>query len=186
MTLKGALLAITAWAITLALSGCDDMTGTGDEPAALPHHGTWYFEDPDPADDTPLPPDARLVLGAETFTLAMGDGMGTEFTLFDQSGVTRFEVTGTYTIGGDEGVSFTLSDRLEDAVIVEPSTARTAILPAVVAAAEVIRGDTTATLMIDPAILNRVTISGASLPGLLNLPGVTEVTACKGAPCASS
>ena len=40
--------------------------------------------------------------------------------------------------------------------------------------------------MIDPADLNRVTISGASLPELLNMPGVTEVTACKGMPCASS
>ena len=187
MTLRGALFAITAAAIALLLTGCDDMTATGDEPAALPHHGTWYFEDPDPADAVPIPPDARLVLGAETFTLAMGAEMGTEeFMLFMTPGITRFEVAGTYTIGGDEGVSFTLPDRLEEAVIVEPSTARTAILPAVVAAAEVIRGDTTAALMVDPANLNQVTISGSFLPGLLILPGVTEVTACKGAPCASS
>ena len=183
MTLKGALLAITAGAITLALSGCDDMTGTGDEPAALPHHGTWYFEDPVPADDVPLPPDARLVLGAETFTLAMGDGMGTEFTLFDQSGVTKFEVSGTYVIGADGSVSFTFDP--ED-VIVEPDAVKSAIAPKVLAAAQALSADTSAMLMIDPANFNRVTISGASLPGLLGLPGVTEVTACKGAPCASS
>ena len=36
---------------------------------------------------------------------------------------------------------------------------------------------------IDSATPNMVTISGAFMPALLNLPGVTEVTACKGAPC---
>ncbi len=183
MTPKGVLLAVTAGAIALALTGCDDMTATGDEPTTLPYHGTWYFEDPDPADDVPLPPDARLVLGAETFTLAMGDGMGTEFTLFDQSGVTRFEVTGTYVIGADGSVSFTFDPA---DVIVKPNAVKSAIAPQVLAAAQALSADTSAMLMIDPADLNRVTISGASLPGLLNLPGVTEVTACKGAPCASS
>ena len=183
MTPKGVLLAVTTGAIALALIGCDDMTGTGDEPAALPHHGTWYFEDPDPDDAVPIPPDARLVLGAETFTLAMGDGMGTEFTLFDQSGVTRFEVSGTYVIGADGSVSFTLD---QDDVIVEPDAVKAAIALELVAAAAVLSADTSAMLMIDPANLNRVTISGASLPELLNMPGVTKVTACKAAPCASS
>ena len=183
MTSRGALLAITAGAIALALSGCDDMTGTDDVPATLPHHGTWYFEDPDPGDAVPVPPDARLVLTPAGFTLAMGDGEKTEFTLFDTPGVTRFQVTGTYTIGADGSVSFTLDP---DDVIVEPNAVKSAIAPRVRAAAEALSVDTSAMLVVDPADLDRVTISGASLPGLLGLPGVTEVTACKGAPCASS
>ena len=183
MTLKGALLAITAAAIALALSGCDDMTGTGDEPTTLPHHGTWYFEDPDPGDAVPIPPDARLVLTPADFTLAMGDDEKTEFTLFETSGVTRFQVTGTYVIRADGSVSFTLDP--ED-VIVEPNAVKSAIALEVVAAAAALSADTSAMLMIDPANLHRVTISGASLPELLNMPGVMEVTACKGMPCPSS
>ena len=62
----------------------------------------------------------------------------------------------------------------------------TAIRAAVVAAAEALSADTSAMLEIDAATLDRVTISGDFLPGLLNMPGVMEVTACKGAPCASS
>ena len=183
MTPKGVLLAVTAGAIALVLAGCDDVTATGDEPAALPHHGTWYFEDPDPADDVPLPPDARLVLTPAGFTLAMGDDEKTEFTLFETPGVTRFQVTGTYVVGADGSVSFTLDP---DDVMVEPDAVQSAIAPQVRSAAEALSADTSAMLMIDPANFNRVTISGASLPGLLGLLGVTEVTACKGAPCASS
>ena len=179
------MLAVSVAAIALVLSGCDDMTGTGDVPAELPHHGTWYFDDPVPGDGVRVPPDARLVLTATKFTLAMGDGME-PFTLFDVPGVTRFEVTGTYMIGADGSASFTLPEPPTSTVIVEPSTAETAILAAVVAAAEALSADTSAMLEIDPANLDRVTISGDFLPGLLNLPDVTEVTACKGAPCASS
>lgn len=183
MTLRSALLAITAGAIALALSGCDDMTGTDDVPAALPYHGTWYFEDPDPDDAVPIPPDARLVLTQAGFTLAMGDDEKTEFMLFETPGVTKFQVNGTYMIGADGSVSFTLDP--ED-VIVEPNAVKSAIAPQVVAAAAALAADTSAMLMIDPADLNRVTISGASLPGLLNMPDVMEVTACKGMPCPSS
>ena len=183
MTLRGALLAITAAAITLVSSGCEDMTGTGDEPTTLPHHGTWYFADPDPDDDVPVPPDSRLILKETEFTLAMGDDMGTEFMLFDTPGVTRFEVTGTYMIGADGSVSFTLSD--ED-VIVEPNAVKSAIALEVRAAVAALSAATSAMLMIDPLDLNRVTISGDFLPELLNLPDVTEVSACKGAPCSSS
>ena len=86
-------------------------------------------------------------------------------------------------IGADGSVSFTFDP--ED-VIVEPDAVKSAIAPKVLAAAQALSADTSAMLMIDPADFNRVTISGASLPGLLGLPGVTEVTACKGAPCASS
>lgn len=183
MTPRGALLAITAGAIAVALSGCDDMTGRDDVPATLPYHGTWYFEDPDPDDAVPIPPDARLVLTPAGFTLAMGDDEKTEFTLFETPGVTRFQVTGTYMIGADGSVSFTLDP--ED-VIVEPNAVQSAIAPQVLAAAQALSLDTSAMLIVDPADLNTVTISGPSLPGLLNLPGVTEVTACKGAPCAPS
>ena len=38
-------------------------------------------------------------------------------------------------------------------------------------------------VVIDPATPNMVTISGTFMPALLSLPGVMEVTACKGAPC---
>ena len=69
------MLAVSVAAIALVLSGCDDMSGTDDVSTVLPHHGTWYFDDPDPDDDMPVPPDARLVLTAADFTLAMGDGM---------------------------------------------------------------------------------------------------------------
>ena len=113
----------------------------------------------------------------------MGDDEKTEFTLFETSGVTRFQVTGTYVIRADGSVSFTLDP--ED-VIVEPNAVKSAIALEVVAAAAALSADTSAMLMIDPANLNRVTISGASLPELLNMPGVMEVTACKGMPCPSS
>ncbi len=183
MTPRGALLAVTAAAIALVLSGCDDMTVTDDVPTALPHHGTWYFDDPDPDDGVPVPPDARLVLTETEFTLALGDGMET-FTLFDVPNVTRFEVTGTYMVGAHLSASFGLDPA--DAVTVEPESAERAIAQKVVAAVEALSADTSAMLEIDPANTDRVTISGSFLPGLLNLPGVTEVTACKGAPCESS
>lgn len=180
-----ALLAVAAAAVALMLTGCDDMSGTGDEPTALPHHGTWYFADPNPDDDVPVPPGARLVFTETEFALAMGDDMDTPFPLFQTPGVTRFEVSGTYTIGA-EGASFDLPDDLASDVIVEPASVKAMIAAGVVAAAAALQEDATATIMIDPTDLNRVTISGDFLPGLLNLPGVTTVTACKGAPCASS
>ena len=177
-----AAAAVAAVAVALMLTGCDDMSGTGDEPAALPHHGTWYFADPDPDDDVPVPPGARLVLAETEFTLAMGDGMDTPFPLFQTPGVTRFEVSGTYTIGV-EGASFDLPDDLASDVIVKPDSVQEMIAARVVAAAAALQEDATATIMVDPTDLNRVTISGDFLPGLLSLPDVTEVTACKGAPC---
>ena len=180
-----ALLAVAAAAVALMLTGCDDMSGTGDEPAASPHHGTWYFADPNPDDDVPVPPGARLVFTETEFTLAMGDDMDTPFRLFQTPGVTRFEVSGTYTIGA-EGASFDLPDDLASDVTVEPASVKAMIAAGVVAAAAALQEDATAMIMIDPTDLNTVTISGDFLPGLLNLPGVTEVTACKGAPCASS
>ena len=186
MTGRVPLLAVSVAAIALVLSGCDDMTGTGDVPAELPHHGTWYFDDPVPGDGVRVLPDARLVLTATKFTLAMGDDSDTPFTLFMTPGITKFEVTGTYMIGADGSASFALLDPPTSAVTVEPDSAQRAIADAVVAAAAALQADSTAMLMVDPANLDRVTISGSFLPGLLNLPDVTEVTACKGAPCASS
>ncbi len=185
MTPRGALLAITAVAIALVMSGCDDMTVTDDVSTALPHHGTWYFDDPVPGDGVPVPPDARLVLTETEFTLAMGDGIET-FTLFDVPNVTKFEVTGTYMVGADLSASFALLDPPTSAVTVEPDSAQRAIAEEVVAAAAALQADSTAMFMVDPANPDRVTISGSFLPGLLSLPGVMEVTACKGAPCASS
>ena len=164
------------------LSGCEDLTGTDDMPTALPHIGTWYFADPDPDDDVPVPPDARLILKETEFTLAMGDG--TEmFMLFDVPGVRRFKVTGTYTIGAD-GASFSLPADPTDAVTVEPAALQMQIAPGVVTAAAALQEDATAMIMVDVvATPSRVTISGSFLPELLNLPNVTEVTACKGDPC---
>ena len=199
MTKRVSLIAVIAAAIALLLSGCDSGPGTddmmdGDDmPATLPHHGTWYFADPDPADMIPLPPDARLVLDAKTFKLAIGDEMGTAFTLFMTPGVTKFVVTGTYTIGADGSASFSLPDADMDgapdltAVEVEPATVLPTIGPAIVTAAAAIPADAPAMVEFDdPANPTKVTISGAFLPGLLNLPGVTAVIACKGVPCASS
>ncbi len=185
MTPRGALLAITAVAIALVMSGCDDMTVTDDVSTALPHHGTWYFADPNPDDAIPLPPDARLVLTETEFTLAMGDGMET-FTLFDVPNVTTFEVTGTYTIGADGSASLSLPNPLEVAVVVKPYAAKTAIEAAVNAVAAELPADSSPVVMFDLANPEKVTISWDFLPALLDLPGVTEVTACKGAPCASS
>lgn len=192
MRKRVSLLAVTVVVIALVLSGCgngpgtDDMMDGDDMPATLPHHGTWYFADPDPADMIPLPPDARLVLDAETFKLAIGDKMGTAFTLFMTPGVTRFEVSGTYTIGADGSASFNLPMDVASAVIIEPAALALQITPNVLAAVQAIPADDTVMVVIDPANPTTVTISGAFLPGLLNLPGVTAVTACKGAPCASS
>ena len=184
MTGKVPLLAVAAAALALVLSGCDDMSATDDVPTALPHHGTWYFADPVPG--VPVPPDARLELEETEFTLAMGDGMEA-FTLFDVPGVTRFEVTGTYMIEADGSASFGFPQDPLDAVTLEPDELRVQIAPQVVAAAAALQEDTTVMIMIDVvATPIKVTISGSSLPGLLNLPGVTEVTACKGTPCASS
>ncbi len=182
MTPRGALLAITAVAIALVMSGCDDMTVTDDVSTALPHHGTWYFADPNPDDAIPLPPDARLVLTETEFTLAMGDG--TEmFMLFDVPGVRRFEVTGTYTIGAD-GASFSLPPDPTDAVTVEPAALQTQIAPGVVTAAAALQDDATVMIMVDVvATPSRVTISGSFLPELLNLPDVTRVIACKDEAC---
>ena len=186
MTKKIPLFAVTAAAIVLVLSGCEDLSGTDDMPTALPHIGTWYFDDPKPDDAMPLPPGARLVLTETAFTLAMGDDAGTPFTLFGTPDVTRFEVTGTYMIGVDGSASFSLPDKPEDAVIVEPAARQRAIGAAVVAAAAALPADTSPMVMIDPGPPTMVTISGSFLPGLLNLPDVMEVTACKGAPCPSS
>ena len=190
MTMKITLFAITAAAITLGLSGCDGLLGTDDMDTAgddmspaLPHIGTWYFADPDPADDIPVPPDARLVLGEIEFTLAMGDEMGTAFTLFETPDVTKFKVTGTYTIGAD-GASFSLPDPPTSAITVEPAALQMQIARGVVIAAAALQEDATAMIMIDVvATPSRVTISGSFLPELLNLPGVTAVTACKDKAC---
>ena len=177
MTLRFALLAVTAAAIALVLSGCEDLydmdTAGDDMSPALPHIGTWYFADPDPDDDVPVPPDARLVLEEATFTLAMGDDMETTFALFDTPGVTKFEVTGTYMIGADGSASFGLPDNPADAITVEPAELRMQIAPKVVTAAAALQEDATAMIMIDVvATPSRVTISGSFLPGLLNLPDV--------------
>ena len=129
-----------------------------------------------------VPPDARLILKETEFTLAMGDGTKM-FMLFDVPGVTRFEVSGTYMIGAD-GASFSLPDPPTSAITVEPLALLPEITPAVVAAAAAIPEDATAMIMIDVvATPSRVTISGSFLPGLLNLPNVMTVTACKGDPC---
>ena len=186
MTRKIPLFAVTAAAIALVLSGCEDLTGTDDMPTALPHIGTWYFADPDPDDDIPVPPGARLVLGETEFTLAMGDDTGTMFTLFQTPGVTKFEVTGTYMIGVDGNASFSLPDDLGSAVTVKPDELTSEIAPEVVTAAAALSADASAKVVFDPVNPNRVTISGSFLPGLLSLPNVTEVTACKGAPCMPS
>ena len=89
-------------------------------------------------------------------------------------------------IGVDGSASFSLPDKPEDAVIVEPAAQQRAIGAAVVAAAAALPADTSPMVMIDPGPPTMVTISGSFLPGLLNLPDVMEVTACKGAPCPSS
>ena len=113
-----------------------------DMPMTLPHVGTWYFADP--AGTIPVPPDARLVLNAEGgFTLAMGDEMGTEFTLFMTPGITKFEVSGTYMIGADESASFSLPDNPASAVSVEPPASLAAIGPALVTALAAIPADDT-------------------------------------------
>ena len=183
MTKKIPLFAVTAAAIVLVLSGCEDLSGTDDMPTALPHIGTWYFDDPKPDDAMPLPPGARLVLTETAFTLAMGDDAGTPFTLFGTPDVTRFEVTGTYMIGVDGSASFSLPDPPTSTLTVEPDALKMEIAANVVLAAVAFSADASAMVVFDPANPNRVTISGAFLPGLLNLPDVTEVTACKDEAC---
>ena len=189
MTKKISFFVVTVAAVTLVLSGCGKGPGMDMEPddmaTVLPHIGTWYFADPMPDDAIPVPPGARLVLTATGFTLAMGDDMETTFTLFETPGVTKFEVKGTYTIGADGSTSFNLLDPLSSAVAVEPAALALQIAPKALAAVAAIPEDATAMVVIDPATPNMVTISGDFMPTLLNLPGVTAVTACKVMACAA-
>jgi hypothetical protein len=188
MTKKISFFVVTVAAVALVLSGCSRGPGMDDmEPddmaTVLPHIGTWYFADPMPDDAILVPPGARLVLEEAKFTLAMGDDMGTSFTLFETPGVTKFEVFGTYMIGAGGSASFSFPEDLVSAVTVEPAALALQIAPNALAAVATIPEDATAMVVIDPATPNMVTISGAFMPALLNLPGVMEVTACKGAPC---
>jgi hypothetical protein len=187
MTKKISFFVVTVAAVTLVLSGCGKGPGMDMEPddmaTVLPHIGTWYFADPMPDDAIPVPPGARLVLTATGFTLAMGDDMETTFTLFETPGVTKFEVKGTYTIGADGSTSFNLLDPPTSAVEVEPVALALQIAPKALAAVATIPEDATAMVVIDPATPNIVTISGDFMPTLLNLPGVTAVSACKDMAC---
>jgi hypothetical protein len=192
MTKKISFFVVTVAAVALVLSGCSRGPGMDDmEPddmaTVLPHIGTWYFADPDPDDDKPVAPNARLELTDTTFAVKMGDDDMTTFELFQTPGFTKFEVEGTYTAGADGTFSFSLPDEDMDGVpdltafVVEPVQ----LAPALVVGLETAQLGATADAMvvIDPATPNMVTISGAFMPALLNLPGVMEVTACKGAPC---
>ena len=180
------------------LSGCGNgpgMDGKDMEPddmgggmqTALPHIGTWYFADPNPDDDKPVAPNARLELTDTTFAVKMGDDDMTMFELFQTQGFTKFEVSGTYTAGADGSFSFSLPDEDMDgmpdatAFMVEPLQ----LAPVVVVGLATAQLGATADAMvtIDPATPNMVTISGAFIPTLLNLPGVMSVTACKDMAC---
>ena len=183
MTKKISFFVVTAAAVALVLSGCGKGPGMDEMATVPPHIGTWYFADPMPDDAIPVPPGARLVLTETAFTLVMGDDMETPFTLFETPGVTKFEVKGTYTIGADGSTSFNLLDPLSSAVAVEPAALALQIAPKALAAVAAIPEDATAMVVIDPATPNMVTISGDFMPALLNLPGVTEVTACKDMEC---
>ena len=187
MTKKISFFVVTVAAVTLVLSGCGKGPGMDDmEPddmaTVVLHIGTWYFADPMPDDAILVPPGARLVLTATGFTLAMGDDMGTSFTLFETPGVTKFEVSGTYTAAADGTFSFSLPEDLVSEVTVEPATVELAIALRLAIAVAAIPEDATAMVVIDPATPNIVIISGAFMPALLNLP-VTEVTACKNMAC---
>ena len=187
MTKKISFFVVTAAAVALVLSGCSRGPGMDDMDMALPHIGTWYFADPMPDDDILVPPGARLVLEEAKFTLAMGDDDMTTFELFQTPGFTKFEVSGTYTAGADGTFSFSLPDEDMDGVpdatafVVEPQQ----LIPAVVFGLATAQLGATADAMvvIDSATPNMVIISGDFMPALLNLPDVTEVTACKNMAC---
>ena len=190
MTKKISFFVVTAAAVALVLSGCGKGPGMDDMDMALPYVGTWYFADPVPDDDKPLAPNARLELTDTMFEVKMGDDAMTTFELFQTKGFTKFEVSGTYTAGADGTFSFSLPDEDMDGVpdltafVVEPVQLAPVVLAGLATAQ--LGATAEAMVVIAPATPNMVTISGDFMPALLNLPDVTEVTACKGDPCMPS
>ena len=192
MTKKISFFVVTAAAVALVLSGCGKGPGMDMEPddmaTVLPHIGTWYFADPNPDDDKPVAPNARLELTDTKFAVKMGDDDMTTFELFQTPGFTKFEVEGTYTAGADGTFSFSLPDEDMDGVpdatafVVEPMQLAPALVVGLAAAQLGATADAMVTIN-DSATPNMVTISGPFIPTLLNLPDVMEVTACKDEVC---
>ena len=169
MTKKISFFVVTVAAVALVLSGCSRGPGMDDmEPddmaTVLPHIGTWYFADPDPDDDKPVAPNARLELTDATFAVKMGDDDMTTFELFQIPGFTKFEVSGTYTAEADGTFSFSLPDEDMDGVpdltafVVEPVQLDSGVVVGLAAAQLGATAD--AMVVIDPATPNMVTISG--------------------------